>query len=1040
MAIRLKFNPSFQSDEEAVANYVVRQQELDLSLSAFSPLSSAQSSPRVLVIAPRGAGKTTLCRRVLAETRRSERLGAAWQAIFLGEESYTVTTPGEFFLECLFQLNDQAPSRALDEAYRAALDASNEDQLLALSLKALRNYASEIGRRLLIIVENFHIILHDQIGTDSDVLLTALRDEALFGVLATSVAQSSAEDGGRLPPDFLQIRLEPLDLQECLELWMALTGASIKSDRIRPLQILTGGSPRLLHILADFMRTPSLQDLMENLNLLIDQNTEYFKSQLDALPTLERKVFASLLDAWDPATAKNIAELARVNTNTASAMLARLSDRGAVIKEAGRGRASIYYASERLFNIYYLMRRRNHPSSRVRALVSFMTQYYDRDELVDTTAILVREACTVTPDRRADYHSTFGEILSRAPESVRRSILAQTPEEFLTSYREEVDARAPHAYPGPLQELPSQTGLELAELESRLETAMEGGDYEAAKSILREMTDLNPEMASAWVGLSFFYRIEGAFDAAVSAAEQAREISPEDPWTHTTLGQALRAAGRPDEAIVQFTDALKLDPNHTFSLVELAECQEEVGDAEAAHEAFARAHATGLLTDIPLAKYARSLLRDGRAEEAEALLREAAGKQDTDNFESRRLLAVHLRDTDQEESAIQILREAAERFDVWGTWADLGAFLYMLTDHYTDAVMALRRALDKGGRDVRIYKQLVHALSRSDAPHSDIAEVGHKVVEAHPNEPDAWMVAGNVHRVLNADDNSEASYRKAIELGGGEAAKLLLAQLLRMRPGRRSEVEALLREVVASEYGRQRCRAFHDLAELLVHNGQDADAAIVAQAAIESNDCSCCMVLYGQICMRQGDTQTAENEFRAALDEVEDFPPALLGLAKLVDPKEAEGLVARAVEADPHNPECLLARAQLPHVEMTSQIEYAKEALKLAPRFIDAHLNLASVYARSGDIEGAVKHLYEALTDLPEQKEYISSFVAAAMALATHGGALHLASMLAEHPNAQVVEPVGVALKLMSGEEPMVAKEVLEVARDIKNKFATQAS
>jgi len=73
------------------------------------------------------------------------------------------------------------------------------------------------------------------------------------------------------------------------------------------LLILTGGSPRLILILVEFMQTPTLRDLMDNLNLLIDQNTEFFKSQLDALPVVERKVFASLLDAWDPSTAKQIA-------------------------------------------------------------------------------------------------------------------------------------------------------------------------------------------------------------------------------------------------------------------------------------------------------------------------------------------------------------------------------------------------------------------------------------------------------------------------------------------------------------------------------------------------------------------------------------------------------------------------------------------------------------------------------------------------------------------------------------------------------------
>ena len=38
-------------------------------------------------------------------------------------------------------------------------------------------------------------------------------------------------------------------------------------------------------------------------------------------------------------------------------MLSRLAERGAVVKSPGSGKSVLYSASERLFNIYYLMRR-----------------------------------------------------------------------------------------------------------------------------------------------------------------------------------------------------------------------------------------------------------------------------------------------------------------------------------------------------------------------------------------------------------------------------------------------------------------------------------------------------------------------------------------------------------------------------------------------------------------------------------------------------------------------------------------------------------
>ena len=156
----------------------------------------------------------------------------------------------------------------------APLSHSGEKELVDLASKTLRAYSKRIEKRLLIIVENFQTILDDQIGSGAKDLLKRLSDDSFFGVLATSVSQLTTEENVALPPDFLRIDLRPLSREECRALWNSLTGQDIKIDRIRPIEILTGGSPRMIHILAEFMRSPSLHNLMENLNFLIDQNTE----------------------------------------------------------------------------------------------------------------------------------------------------------------------------------------------------------------------------------------------------------------------------------------------------------------------------------------------------------------------------------------------------------------------------------------------------------------------------------------------------------------------------------------------------------------------------------------------------------------------------------------------------------------------------------------------------------------------------------------------------------------------------------------------
>ena len=57
---------------------------------------------------------------------------------------------------------------------------------------------------------------------------------------------------------------------------------SAKRD-IRPLEILTGGSPRLLVIITGIPWHGSLHQLMEELASLIDDHTEYFRGILGLL-------------------------------------------------------------------------------------------------------------------------------------------------------------------------------------------------------------------------------------------------------------------------------------------------------------------------------------------------------------------------------------------------------------------------------------------------------------------------------------------------------------------------------------------------------------------------------------------------------------------------------------------------------------------------------------------------------------------------------------------------------------------------------------
>lgn len=406
MAVAVKkYNPGFLTDDEIAGSFCVRTAEFDSLVESLRE-SGAGSSPHSLVIGPRGSGKTHLLLRVAAEVRRNPALTGLSPVAF-AEESYEVATCGEFWLECLGRLAEQAPNEERNNlrlTYQELRTVTDDQALADRCLGSLLDYADRHDTRLVLIVENLNMLFAD-IG-DPDVgwrLRQTLQTEPRIILLASATSRFDEIDN----PDhalydlFRVITLRPLDTAECTTLWQSVAGKSSTTEAVRPLEILTGGNPRLLTIIARFGADRSFRNLMENLLDLVDEHTEYFKSHLETLPPQERRVYLALARLWKPSTTREIADLARLNTSTCSAQLKRLVQRGAVTPEGGTPRRRQYYLTERLYNIYYLMRLGRGTDHLVNALGEFMICLYSQKELVEIIGDFYKDARnsgSLTPD------------------------------------------------------------------------------------------------------------------------------------------------------------------------------------------------------------------------------------------------------------------------------------------------------------------------------------------------------------------------------------------------------------------------------------------------------------------------------------------------------------------------------------------------------------------------------------------------------------------------------------------------------------------
>ena len=422
MAIATKsHNPGFLTDEELRAMFCVRVGEFESVLETLRE-NTGESNQHAIVVGQRGSGKTTLLLRVALEVRSDSELSSRLYPIVFAEESYSVSTCGEFWLECLSRLAQQEPSRAGAPDLRRTVEEVRRERddraLRERCLGVLLDFAERNGKRLVLHVENLDMLFSEMMDPDAGwCLRKTLQTEPRIMMIGSATSRFGEIDR----PDralydlFRVLTLEPLGREESAVLCETVSGRALDDGVVRRLQILTGGSPRLLAIVARFGAARSFRTLLSDLLDLVDEHTAYFKSHLESLPPQERRVYLALAELWKPATTREVAGRARVETSKCSAQLRRLVGRGVVSDEGGTHRRKQYYLSERLYNIYYLLRRSRGMDSLVGALVQFMDAYYSRAELRGLADEMVAELEGVDSGAQMIYQAVL-ERFSTLPE------------------------------------------------------------------------------------------------------------------------------------------------------------------------------------------------------------------------------------------------------------------------------------------------------------------------------------------------------------------------------------------------------------------------------------------------------------------------------------------------------------------------------------------------------------------------------------------------------------------------------------------------
>ena len=522
-----KFNPgTFQSDEEVIRQFVVRERELGIVLDVLRGNIETPSCQHVLLVAPRGRGKTMLLARVAAGLRAENELSRKMLPVRFMEESHEVFDIADFWLETLFYLSkemvrsDPDLARVL-QAVHADLTGQWRGEFLAERARAAVLDASDrLGRKLVLMIENMQTLL-DDVGEDFGwQLRETLQTEPQIILLGTATSRFERLDDVREPffGLFRMLDLKPLDAVACRRLWQVVSGDDVSERHIRPLQILTGGNPRLLVIVAEFTGHRSLRKLMEDLVALVDDHTEYFRGHLEALAPTERRVYLAAIDLWQPSSTSEIAARARMDVRSVSSLVGRLIDRGVVMAQ-GTGRKRLYSAAERLYSIYYKVRRERGEAAIVHYLIRFMSVFYTKHELltmVDTFRMeaagfpIIKEGLDRARAEIPHFDYLYDRTVSSVAEPKSSTVGLHKPSKSFLSQRQQLLFRiGPKWAEGNILYLRGNFDAAIPVFASIVE------EYGR-----RKIPDVEILVAMASVSIGHIYDRKGDYDAAIASYDE----------------------------------------------------------------------------------------------------------------------------------------------------------------------------------------------------------------------------------------------------------------------------------------------------------------------------------------------------------------------------------------------------------------------------------------------------------------------------------------------------------------------------------------
>jgi DNA polymerase III delta prime subunit len=382
------YTPSNTDPELLKRIFVQREKLLERIVDRLSRSMTTGDKHHILLIGPRGCGKTNLVSLAVWELQKKSQLADCMRIAWLGEDdSFTGLIHLAFGIAN--QLAKEYPKEFPADFKTAVRGLPNDDAALAV----LRSTVGRLGaRNLLLVTENMDQTFHSLGDSGQKKWRAFLQETRKIATLATAQQLfSGVSDRNEAFFGFFDIRhLEPLSVDEAVELNTRISLEHSNRElirylksaegqfRIRALHYLAGGNHRMYVLLSEFLTKESLDDLVAAFDSLANDMTPFFQERIRALPDQQRQLVQCLCDAQGALTVKEIASETFIDERVCSKQLGNLKDKGYVRSER-RGKESYYDMAEPLMRL--CLEVKNQHGRPLRLLARFLRAWFPVTEL-----------------------------------------------------------------------------------------------------------------------------------------------------------------------------------------------------------------------------------------------------------------------------------------------------------------------------------------------------------------------------------------------------------------------------------------------------------------------------------------------------------------------------------------------------------------------------------------------------------------------------------------------------------------------------------